>query len=79
MGATVNPNVMWEFFRDKTLKVAGDCVGVASAHRRSCFISKGTLKIIERSHSAQLSREQWYLAIRALRVDKEAYVRGICE
>ena len=38
MGAMVNPNVMRDFFRDKTLKVAGDCVGVAGVPRRS-FLS----------------------------------------
>ncbi|KAG2462037.1 DOC10 protein, partial [Polypterus senegalus] len=55
LGATTNANVMWETFRDKTLKVAEGCVGVASARRRRYFILQGTLDISEWSHSTQLN------------------------
>ncbi|KAG2467807.1 DYHG protein, partial [Polypterus senegalus] len=85
LGATVNLNVMWEIFRDKTLKDAEGCVGVTSVPRRKCFISQGTLDIIESSRRARVNGKSglyWELrriAARDLRADKEAFVRGICE
>ncbi|KAG2461896.1 TTI1 protein, partial [Polypterus senegalus] len=55
LGTTANPNVIWETFHDKTLKVAEGCVGVTSVPRRRCFISQGTLDIIERNRSTWLN------------------------
>ncbi|KAG2456589.1 TM39A protein, partial [Polypterus senegalus] len=72
------PNVMWETFRDKTLKVAEGCVGVTGVPRRRCFILQGTPVIIERNRSLRLSgnsglyRELRRRAARALRADKKA-------
>ncbi|KAG2465717.1 STX18 protein, partial [Polypterus senegalus] len=77
--------VLQQTFRDKTLKVAEGCVDVTGVPRRRCFISQGTLDIIERSCSARLNgnsglhRELRRMAARALRADKEVFVRGICE
>ncbi|KAG2465061.1 TRIO protein, partial [Polypterus senegalus] len=85
LGATADPNVMWETLCDKTLKVAEGCVGVAGVPRRRCFISQGTLDIIEKSRSTRLdgiSSLHWELrrtAVRALKADKETFVRGVCE
>ncbi|KAG2463100.1 AKIP1 protein, partial [Polypterus senegalus] len=85
LGTSADPNVMWETFHDKTLKVPEGCVGVMGAHRRRCFISQGTLDIIERSRSTRLNgnsglyREQRRTATRSLRADKEVFHRGICE
>ncbi|KAG2461216.1 CP2J2 protein, partial [Polypterus senegalus] len=85
LGTTADPNVMWETLHDKTLKVVEGCVGVTSVPRRRCFILQGTLDIIERSRSARLNgnsglyQELRRTAARALREDKEVFVRGICE
>ena len=49
------------------------------------FISQGTLNPIDQSRRARLNgrtelfRELRRKTVRALRMDKEAYVRGICE
>ncbi|KAG2456129.1 LIN7B protein, partial [Polypterus senegalus] len=85
LGTTADPHVIWETFRDKTLKVAEGCVGVTGVARRRCFILQVTLNIIERSRSPRLNGNYglyWELrrtAARALRTDKEAFLRGICE
>ena len=53
--------------------------------RRRRILSQGTLDIIDQSHRARLNgraelfRELRRKTVRASRVDKEAYVRGICE
>lgn len=81
---TGDPNVMWETFRDKTLKIAEGLLvlpvfpeGGVSSHRAPW--------IIERSCSARLDgnsglyQELRSTAARALRADKETFFRGICE
>ena len=64
--------------------VAGGCLGT---HRRAkkSFVSQGTLDTIDQSRRARLiGRAELFRELRrktvcAQRVDKEAYVRGICE
>ena len=64
--------------------VAGGCLGT---HRRvkKNFVSQGTLDTIDQSRRARLNgraelfRELRRKTVHALRVDKEAYVRGICK
>ncbi|KAG2457493.1 VPS39 protein, partial [Polypterus senegalus] len=64
---------------------APGCFGVTGVPRRRCFISQGTLDIIERSRSSRLNgnsglyRELRRTAARARRADKEVFVIGICE
>ena len=66
------------------LDVDGGCLGT---HRRAKknSVSQGTLDTIEQSHRARLNgraelfREFRRKTVRVLTVDKEAYVRGICE
>ncbi|XP_051782577.1 uncharacterized protein LOC127527544 [Erpetoichthys calabaricus] len=70
-----NPNVMWETFRDKTLKVAEGCVDVTGVPRRRCFISRST----RLNGNSGLYWELRRTAARALRADKEAFARGINE
>ena len=56
-------------------------IGIAKKN----FMSQGTLDTIDLCHRARLNgraelfRELRHKTVRALRVDKEAYVRGICE
>ena len=75
---------MWSAYQTTVLDVAGGCLGT---HRRAKknFVSQVTLDSIDQSRtarlngSAELFRELRHKTVRALRVDKEAYVRGICE
>ena len=79
-----NPEELWSAFKTTILDVAGGCLGT---HRwvRKNFVSQGTLKTIDQRRRARLSsraelfRELRCKYVRALRVDKEAYVRGICD
>ncbi|KAG2465804.1 NUP54 protein, partial [Polypterus senegalus] len=76
-GATADPNMIWETFHDKALKVSESCVDVTSILRRRCFISHGILNIIKRSGSAQLdSNSGLYWEPRA---DKEIISDDISE
>ncbi len=60
---------------------------MSGTHRRAKknFVSQGTLDTIDQSRRARLNgraelfRELRHKTVRVLRVDKEAYVRGICE
>ncbi|KAF7644749.1 hypothetical protein LDENG_00216460 [Lucifuga dentata] len=85
LDAMDDPNVMWETYHYTTLKVARECVGFACVSRRKSFISESTLDIIERSRSARLGgnsrlyRELKRRTAKALRADKEALAREICE
>ena len=73
-----------ECLQDHRPDVAGGCLG---SHRRAKknFVSQGTLDSIDQSRRARLNdraelfRELRRKTVCALRVDKEAYVRGICE
>ena len=75
---------MWSAFKTTVLDVAGGSLGT---HRRAKknFVSQGTLDTIDQSRRARLNgraelfRELRRKTVRALKVDKEAYVRGICE
>ena len=73
-----------ECFKPTILDVAAGCLGT---HRRAKknFMSQGTQETIDQSRRARLNgraelfRELRCKTVRAPRVDKEAYVRGICE
>ena len=66
------------------LEVAGGCLGTHLRAKKN-FVSQGTLDTIDQSRRARLNgraelfRELRRKTVRVLRVDKEAYVRGICE
>ena len=66
------------------LEVAGGCLGTHLRAKKN-FVSQGTLDTIDQSHRAKLRgraelfRELRLKTVLALREDKEAYVRGICE
>ena len=84
LGALGDPEELWSAFKTTVLDVAGGCLGT---HHRAMknFVSQGTLDTIDQSHRARLNgraelfRELRRKTVRALMVDKEAYVRGICE
>jgi len=84
LGALGNPEELWSAFKTTILDVAGGCLGT---HRRAKknFVSQGTLDSIDQSCRARFNgrAEPFRLfrckTARALRVDKEGYVRGICE
>ena len=79
-----DPEELWSAFKTTILDVAGGCLGT---HRRAKknFVSQETLDTIDQSRRARLNgrvelfRELRRKTVRALRVDKEACVRGICE
>ena len=74
-----NPQELWSAFKTKILDVAGGGLGI---HRRAKkdFVSQGTLDTIDQSRRARLNdraelcRELRCKTVRALTVDKEAYV-----
>ncbi len=82
MGALGNSEELWSAFKITILDVAGGCLGT---HRRAKknSVSQGTLDTIDQSPRARLNgraelfRELRRKTVRVLRVDKEAYVRGI--
>ena len=84
LGALGDPEELWSAFKTTVLDVAGRCIGT---HRRAKnnFVSQGTLDTIDQSRRdrlngrAELFRELRHKTVRALRVDKEANVRGICK
>ena len=78
LGAFGDPEELWSAFKTTVLDVAGGCLGT---HRRANnnFDSQGTLDTIDQSRRAELFRELRRKTVRAFRVDKEVYVRGICE
>ena len=79
-----DPEELWIAFKTTILDVAGGCLGT---HRgaKTNFVSQGTLDTIDQSRRARLNgraelfRELSCKTVRALRADKEACVRGICE
>ena len=77
------PEELWSAFKPTVLDVAGGCLGThRKAHKN--FVSQGTLDTIDQSRRARLNgraelfRELRRKIVRALRVDKEANVQGIC-
>ena len=84
LGALGNPEEKWSFFKITVLDIASGCLGTLRRVEKN-FVSQGTLDIIGQSSRARLNgraelfREPRHKTARALRVDKEAYVRGICE
>ena len=84
LGALGDPEELWSAFKTTVLDVAGGCL---QTHRRSKknFVSQGTLDIIAQSRRARLNvitelfMELRHKTVHVLRVDKEAYVRGIYE
>ena len=84
LSALGNPEELWSAFKTTILDVVGGCLGT---HRRAKtdFVSQGPLDTIDESHRARLSgRTELLRELRqktgcVLRMDKEAYVRGICE
>ena len=84
LGALVGPEKLWSAFKTTVLDVAGGCLGTHRMAKKN-FVSQGTLDTIDQSRRARLNgRAELFIelrhkTVRALRVDKEAYVRGICE
>ena len=84
LGAFGDPKELWSAFKTTVIDVAGRCLGT---HRRAkkTFVSQGTLDTIDQSRRARLNgraelfRELRRKTVRAQRVDKKVYVRGICE
>ena len=84
LGALGDPEELWSAFKTTVLDVAGGCHGT---HRRAKknFVSQGTLDTIDQSRRAwlngraELFRKLRHTTVHVLRVDKEIYVRGICE
>ena len=74
-----NPEELWSAFKTIILDVAGGCLGT-HCHVKKNFVSQGTLDTIDHSHRARLNgRAELFRAsrlktVRALRMDKEAYV-----
>ena len=84
LDALGNPEELLSVFKTTILDVAGGCLGTHQRAKKN-FVSQGTLDTIYQSHRARLNgraelfRELRHKTVRALRVDNEAYVRGICE
>ena len=79
-----SPEELWSDFKTTIFDVAGGCL---ETHRwaKNNFVSQRTLDTIDQSRRArfngrdELFRKLRCKTVRALRADKEAYVRGICE
>jgi len=77
-----DPEELWSAFKTTILDVAGRCL-VTHQRAKKNFVSPGTLDTIAQSHRARLNgraelfRELRHKIVRALRVDKESYVRGM--
>ena len=84
LGTLENPEKLWSAFKTTIFHVAGGCLGTHHRAKKN-FASQGTLDTIYQSRRtrhtgrAELFKELRRKTGRALRVDKEAYVRGICE
>ena len=77
-----DPEVMWNDFKTAVLSTASERLGKRRSARRS-FVSKSTLDLVEKSRRARLdgdpaARELRRRTVRALRADKEEYVRSVC-
>ena len=84
LSALRDPEELWSSFKSTVLDVASGCLGTQHMAKKN-FVSQGTLDTIDQScrirlnGRAELFRELKRKTERALRVDKEVYVRGICE
>ena len=84
LGALGNLEELWYAFKTTILHVAGQCLGTHRWAKKN-FVSQGTLDTNDQSRRARLNgraelfRELRRKTVRVQRVDKEAYVRGICE
>ncbi len=84
MGALENPEELWCAFKTTILDVADGYLG-NYCWAENNFVSQGTLDTIDQSRTlrlngrADLFRPLRSKTVRGLRLDKEAYVRGICE
>ena len=84
LGALVDHEELWSAFKTTVLDAASTCFGTQHRAKKN-FVSQGTLDTIDQSRWARLNgraelfRELRRKTVRALRVDKEAYVRDICE
>ena len=84
LGALVNPEELWSSFKTIILDVASGCLGTHQRAKKN-FCSQGTLDNFDQSCKARLNgraelvKELRHKTVRALRVDMEADVRGICE
>jgi len=84
LGGSGNPEELWSTFKPTILDVAGGCLRTHQRAKKN-FVSQGTLDTIAQSHMARLNgkaelfRDLRCKTVHALRVDKEASVRGICE
>ena len=79
-----NPEELWSAFKTTILDVSGRCLG-NRRKAKNIFFYQGTLDTIAQSRRAilndraELFRELRHKTVRALWVDKEACVRGLCE
>ena len=84
LGVLGNLEELWSAFKITILDVTGGCLGTHHQAKKN-FVSQGTLDTIDQSRRARLNgraelfRELRRKTVRALRVDKEAYMQGICE
>ena len=84
LGALGGPEELWSAFKTIILDVAGGCLGTYLRVKMN-FVSQGTLDTIDQSRRARLNgraalfKELRRKTVSALRMDKEAYVRGICQ
>ena len=73
-----------EGFKTTILDVAGGCLETHRRTKKNC-VSQGTLDTIDENRRARLNgrtelfRELRCKTVCVMRVDKEAYMRGICE
>ena len=82
LGAFGNPEELQSAFKTTILDVARAGLGTHQRAKKN-FVSQGTLDTIDQRRRArlygraELFRELTCKTVRALRMDKEAYVRGI--
>ena len=75
---------MWSALKTTILDVVGGRLGTHRQAKRN-FVSQGTLDTIDQSHRTrvngrtELFREFKHKTVHSLRVNREAYVREICE
>ena len=77
LDALGNPEELWSGFKTTVLDVAGGLLGTHCRVKKN-FVFQGTLDTIDQSRRAGLFRKLRCKTVRALRADKEAYVRQIC-
>ena len=84
LGALGGPKELWSAFKTTVLDVAGGCLGTHQRVKKN-FVPQRTLDTIDQSRRTRLNgrpelfRELRRKTVRALRVDKEAYLQGVCE